>query len=96
MQDFVGTPERLGALRGLCLTRDRHRCTITRVFDQEELAKRLRQPPPARDDDENVLEPRDGYGHLEVAHILPFGLMKAEGSGELVCSPPFCFYMVFH
>lgn len=82
MQEFVGTPERLGALRSLCLTRDRHRCIITRAFDQDELAQRLRQSP-ARDDDGNVLHPRDGYSHLEVAYILPFGLTKAEGGSEL-------------
>ncbi|KAK3687440.1 hypothetical protein B0T22DRAFT_527268 [Podospora appendiculata] len=85
MQEFVGTPERMGALRGLCLTRDRHRCVITRAFNKDELAQRLRQSPqsPARDDDGNVLNPRDGYSHLEVAHILPFGLTKAEEGGEL-------------
>ncbi|KAK0703046.1 hypothetical protein B0T26DRAFT_744173 [Lasiosphaeria miniovina] len=82
MQEFVGTPKRLGALRGLCLTRDRHRCVITCAFDQDELAQRLRQSP-ARDDDGNVLNPRDGYSHLEVAQILPFGLTKVEGGGEL-------------
>ncbi|KAK3366530.1 hypothetical protein B0H63DRAFT_490526 [Podospora didyma] len=94
MQDFIGTPERLGALQGLCLTRNCHRCVITRAFVQDELAERLRQPP-ARDDDENVLKPRDCYSHLEVAHILPFGLTKAEGGGELVFSP-FCLYVVLH
>ncbi|KAK0655296.1 hypothetical protein B0T16DRAFT_317501 [Cercophora newfieldiana] len=83
MQDFTGTPERLGALRGLCLTRDRHRCVITRAFDHDELVKRLRQPL-AKDDDGNVLNPeRDDYSHLEVAHILPFSLTKVEGGGEL-------------
>ncbi|KAK3337681.1 hypothetical protein B0T19DRAFT_413287 [Cercophora scortea] len=77
------TPERLGALRDLCLTRDRHRCVITRAFDQDELAHRLRHQSPARDDDGNVLNPRDGYSHLEVAHIFPFGLTKAEEGGGL-------------
>ncbi|KAH6628175.1 hypothetical protein F5144DRAFT_298577 [Chaetomium tenue] len=83
MQELVGTPERLGALRGLCLTRDRHRCVITRAFDQEELlTERLRQPP-ARDDDGNVLNPQDDYSHLEVAHLIPFGLTKSEGGDKL-------------
>ncbi|KAH6624130.1 hypothetical protein B0J18DRAFT_444384 [Chaetomium sp. MPI-SDFR-AT-0129] len=82
MQDLVGTPERLAALRGFCLTRDRHRCVITRAFDHEELTKRLRQPS-AKDDDGNVLNPRDDYSHLEVAHILPFSLTKVEACGEL-------------
>ncbi|KAK0655416.1 hypothetical protein B0T16DRAFT_396876 [Cercophora newfieldiana] len=83
MQDFVGTPERLGALRGLCLTRDRHRCVITRAFDHDELEKRLRQPF-VKDDDGNVLYPeRNDYSHLKLAHILPFSLTKVEGGGEL-------------
>jgi hypothetical protein len=85
MQEFVGTPERLGALRGFCLTRDRHRCVITRAFDDDDLKRQLRQSPTPRDDDGNVLNPSDGYSHLEVAHILPFSLTKAEGGGELVC-----------
>ena len=100
MQEFVGTPERLGALRGLCLTRDRHRCVITRAFDSVRVREqlRIRQNPP-RDDDGNVLDPRDGYSHLEVAHILPFSLTKAEGGGELVCGlflfvASFCCYRV--
>lgn len=86
MQEFMGTPERLGNLRGLCLSRDRHRCVITRAFDNNELERRLRQAP-ARDDDGNVLNPYDDYSHLEVAHIVPFGLTKAEGLGELACGP---------
>jgi hypothetical protein len=92
MQEFVGTPERLRTLRGLCITRDRHRCVITRAFDDEALEHRLKaaerfsQPPaPPQDDDGNVLNPSDGYSHLEVAHILPFSLTQAEGGGELVC-----------
>ncbi|KAK4170895.1 hypothetical protein QBC36DRAFT_369302 [Triangularia setosa] len=69
------------ALRGTCLTRDRHRCVITRAFDTAVRTERSRQPP-AKDDDGNILDPRDAYGHLEVAYILPFGLTKAdEGSG---------------
>lgn len=86
MEDFVGTPERLAALRGLCLTRDRHRCVITRAFDHDQLVKRLRQPPTT-DDDGNVLNPHDEYSHLEVAHILPFSLTKVEEDGGLVSTP---------
>jgi hypothetical protein len=88
MQDFVGTPERLTALRGLCLTRDRHRCIITRAFDQQELQQRLRQNL-IEDDDGNALDPSDSYNYLEVAHILPFNLTKVDSDGELVCIPPF-------
>ncbi|KAH6635818.1 hypothetical protein F5144DRAFT_591152 [Chaetomium tenue] len=80
IQDFVGTPERLSALRGSCLTRDRHRCVITQTFDFSEARKRLRRPP-ATDDDGNPLVSGD-YGSLEVAHILPHALTKEE-DGEL-------------
>lgn len=85
----MGTPERLAALRGYCLTRDRHRCVITRVFDRQQLKERRKQPP-AIDDDVNELTSTDNYNILEVAHILPFALTKEDG-GELVSplpSPP--------
>lgn len=82
IQDFIGTPERLSALRGVCLTRDRHRCVITRTFDGAEFKTRLRQPP-ARDDDGNLLDSSDQYGGLEVSHILPYALTKEE-DGKLV------------
>lgn len=90
MQEFMGAPERLGDLRGICLARDRHRCVITRAFDQAELNQQLRanrlsqSPAPPRDDDGNELHPPDGYSFLEVAHIIPFSLTKVTG-GELVC-----------
>lgn len=85
MQDFVGTPERLSALRGFCLIRDHHRCVITRAFDRQQLRERLREPP-AKDDKGNLLNTSDNYNHLEVAHIIPFALTKDEG-GESVCTP---------
>jgi len=93
MQEFVGTPERLGALRGHCLVRDRHRCVVTRAFDYEEAEERSGQPTPT-DDDGNVLHPDDSYGHLEVAHILPFSLTKVEEGSVLVCYLPSPGYMV--
>ncbi len=71
----MGTPERLSVLRGTCLTRDRHRCVITRTFDSKEMSVRLRQPP-AKDDDGNLLDISDQYGDLDVAHILPHTLTK--------------------
>ncbi|KAK0651265.1 hypothetical protein B0T16DRAFT_453752 [Cercophora newfieldiana] len=80
IQDFVGTPERLGALRGFCLTRDRHRCVITHTFDLNELLKRMHQQPSAQDDDGNVLDQRYDYDKLEVAHILPFSLNQVDES----------------
>ncbi|KAK0736708.1 hypothetical protein B0T21DRAFT_411856 [Apiosordaria backusii] len=83
IQDFVGTPERLSALRGSCLTRDRHRCVITHTFDIREALERFRRPP-ATDDDGNPLD-MSNNGGLEVAHILPHALTKEE-NGELVWS----------
>ncbi|KAK0705604.1 hypothetical protein B0H67DRAFT_604372 [Lasiosphaeris hirsuta] len=41
IQDFVGTPERLSALRGTCLARDRHRCVITHAFNTMEAKERV-------------------------------------------------------
>ncbi|KAK0655381.1 hypothetical protein B0T16DRAFT_317309 [Cercophora newfieldiana] len=81
IQDFVGTPERLSTLRGLCLTRDRHRCVVTRAYDFTEANNRLRHPP-AMDDDGNPLDNSNQYGGLEVAHILPYALTK-QLDGEL-------------
>ena len=83
IQDFVGTPERLSALRGSCLIRDHHRCVITHTFDIGEALERLRRPP-ATDDDGNPLD-MSNNGGLEVAHILPHALTKEE-NGELVWS----------
>jgi hypothetical protein len=85
IQDFVGTPERLSALRGTCLVRDRHRCVITHAFDTMEAKERWKQLP-AKDDDGNLLGGNDTYGYLEVAHIIPHALTKEE-DGELVCCP---------
>ncbi|CAG9986480.1 unnamed protein product [Clonostachys byssicola] len=48
----VGTTDRLAALRGACLIRDRHRCVISRKFDLGEADKRMeRDGDDARDDD---------------------------------------------
>ncbi|KAK0657948.1 hypothetical protein B0T16DRAFT_402788 [Cercophora newfieldiana] len=80
IQDFVGTPERLSALRGTCLARDRHRCVITHAFDTMEAKERWKQLP-AQDDDGNPLGGNDTYGYLEVAHIIPYALTKEEDSG---------------
>ncbi len=69
----------------VCLTRDRHRCVITRAFDRQQLKERRKQPP-AKDDDGNELASTDNYNILEVAYILPFALTKEE-DGELVAPP---------
>ena len=73
---FLGTPERLSMLRSLCLSRDRHRCVISRYFDMSELIERTgharRQGSiVVRDDDGVPLADETSYEYLEVTHILP-------------------------
>ncbi|KAI3320344.1 hypothetical protein HD806DRAFT_242292 [Xylariaceae sp. AK1471] len=83
-QGFVGTPDRLSQLRGACLVRDRHRCVITRKFDLAEATSRMRQDgDDARDDDGALLlDDINSFDALEVAHILPHSLMKADANRE--------------
>lgn len=86
--EFVGTPERISALRGACLIRDRHRCIVTRNFDRNEAIRRYTSDSDnARDDDGNLLleQPR-AFEPLEVAHILPHSLTKLGRNEELVRS----------
>lgn len=87
-QNFLGTPERVSALRGACLIRDRHRCVITRRFDDTEALRRMddasRRGVVAKDDDGNSLEEEEVFGTLEVAHILPHSLTQVNASNELV------------
>ena len=82
MRDFVGTPERLSALHASCLVRDRHRCVISRVFDQAEAIARWRGPDPAADDDGESFPDDEDYQDLEVAHIIPYVLAKVEQDGK--------------
>ncbi|KAK2737831.1 hypothetical protein FQN57_007389 [Myotisia sp. PD_48] len=81
-QDYLGTPDRLSTLRGLCLLRDRYRCVISRKFDTIELGQRLRRAANARDEDGELLlgQPNES---VEVAHIIPHALMKGEGNLQL-------------
>lgn len=85
-QGLVGTPERLSALRGTCLVRDRHRCVISGKFDASEAATRIENHDQgARDDDGHLLvDEVNGFDVLEVAHILPHALTKATRGSELV------------
>ncbi|KAK5635642.1 hypothetical protein RRF57_011354 [Xylaria bambusicola] len=85
VQDFTGTPDRVSALRGACLIRDRHRCVITRSFDMAEATNRMRiaRSDSALDDDGTLLQEHDSFGVLEVAHILPHSLMKTDVGSEL-------------
>lgn len=83
VQDFVGTPERVSALRDDCLLRDRYRCVISGRFDYEEAKKRMqRSGPKAVDDDGNLLL-GESFESLEVAHIIPHALTKSENGSEL-------------
>ncbi|RSL78708.1 hypothetical protein CEP52_017609 [Fusarium oligoseptatum] len=86
-QNFLGTPERVSALRGACLLRDRHRCVISRKFDDREALRRMqdarRQGSVAQDDDGNPLVKGQGYDSLEVAHIMPHSLTQLNASSQL-------------
>ncbi len=79
-----GINERLSGLRKACLTRDRHRCVVTRRFDQAEADRRLQSDgyENARDDDGRLLKEEEEMDFVEVAHILPHGLMTASGNQE--------------
>lgn len=89
LQGFIGTPDRMAALRGVCLVRDRHRCVVTRRFDAFECKERYARAGANACDDDGVLFSQQPQGlqleKLEVAHILPHSLMKANDNKELVC-----------
>jgi len=82
----VGTPERVSALRGACLVRDRYRCVVSRGFDFAESVRRFgRDGNDARDDDGQLLiEEESDFQMLEVAHILPHSLTKTNPGAQLV------------
>ncbi|KAK4134731.1 hypothetical protein BT67DRAFT_441885 [Trichocladium antarcticum] len=84
-QGLVGTPERLSTLRGACLVRDQHRCVISRKFDFSEAVKRFETDGDGARDDDNCLLEDDATlpDALEVAHILPHSLTKADPGSEL-------------
>lgn len=85
-QGCVGTSDQVLALREACLTRDRHRCVISRRFDYNEALKRFRGSNEARDDEGNLLrDDEKPFESLEVAHILPHSLTKVNAEGRLVC-----------
>ena len=89
MQEFAGTPDRVSALRGACLIRDRHRCIVSRKFDQVEAAARFQKDgDDARDDDGmSLVEDPQPFDVLEVAHIIPHSLTKTNASSQLVHLP---------
>ncbi|KAI1332186.1 hypothetical protein F5Y16DRAFT_358776 [Xylariaceae sp. FL0255] len=83
---FVGTPDRLSALRGACLIRDHHRCVISHKFDKAEAQARMRRhgATAALDDDGNLIyQDPDLPAPLEVAHIIPHSLMTVDANSEL-------------
>ncbi|CAH0023472.1 unnamed protein product [Clonostachys rhizophaga] len=84
---FLGTPDRVAALRGACLIRDHHRCVITRLFDCEEAEKRINssrlQGIVALDDEGNPFTPGNKYDLLQVAHILPHSLTQLSANNDL-------------
>ncbi len=83
-RDFVGTPDRLSALRGDCLIRDRHRCVISRAFDMSEAFERQNRGQMLDDDGDPIDD--DNMSYLEVAHILPHSLVRVGSeTQELVC-----------
>jgi len=87
----TGITQRVAALRGECLKRDRHRCVISGRFDNAEALKRVQRngDDEAKDDDGHKLKREVGtFIPLEVAHILLYSLMNVgSGEGELVCVP---------
>lgn len=84
MHEFTGTPDRISVLRGSCLIRDRHRCVISRKFDQQEAIARLTQHGHDAQDDEGNPLPGQLSMILEVAHILPHSLTQANANSQLV------------
>ncbi|EKJ74174.1 hypothetical protein NXS19_010817 [Fusarium pseudograminearum] len=82
-QNFVGTPELVSALRGACLVRDRHRCIISRRFDQNEAFKRMTKYGYEARDDDGIPLAGEAFDALEVAHILPHSLTQVNASLQL-------------
>ncbi|CAK7212583.1 hypothetical protein SCUCBS95973_001513 [Sporothrix curviconia] len=72
---YVETADRLASLRGACLVRDHYRCVISRKFHTLEYL--VRDGPDARDDEGRLLADESQLDLLDVAHILPHSLMKA-------------------
>ncbi|OAA54144.1 hypothetical protein SPI_09078 [Niveomyces insectorum RCEF 264] len=83
-----GSAHGLATLRRDCLIRDKHRCVISRKFDEVEAAERIRRDGDDATDDEGHrfvalgMEP-DDFADVEVAHILPHSLMSHEGNVDV-------------
>jgi len=74
----MGTPKRLSALRTNCLVRDRNRCVVTRTFNEDVAGARFRDQGQALDDDGNPFVDGELFESLQVAHIIPYALTKAD------------------
>ncbi|KAK0734182.1 hypothetical protein B0T26DRAFT_736936 [Lasiosphaeria miniovina] len=71
--------DRVSALRGACLIRDRRRCVVSRRFDIVEAIERIKADgDDARYDDGLPLNNVSPFDRLEVAHILPHSLTKVD------------------
>lgn len=79
---FVGTPQRLSALRGQCLTRDKHRCVISRDYDKDKAREqrkgRIAGSVTLDDDGQQVAQ----FSTLEVAHIIPHILFETDSEPQ--------------
>lgn len=74
----------MSELRGEFLIRDRHRCIISRRFDQDEATKRMKQyGDDAWDDDKKLLLEETQFESLGVAHILPHSLTSRDADSQL-------------
>ncbi|OAA37386.1 hypothetical protein NOR_07085 [Metarhizium rileyi] len=80
---FIGTVARLKTLRGDCLQRDRHRCVISRRFDQDQAIQRWQKSGATAQDDSGEPLTGQAFDSLEVAHILPHSLVKSNSELEL-------------
>ncbi|OAA62763.1 hypothetical protein SPI_04303 [Niveomyces insectorum RCEF 264] len=76
-----GSAARVATLRRDCLIRDKHRCVITRMFDEGEAVERIKMHGNSAADDEGGAF--GGVASLQVAHILPHSLMSLEGDSEI-------------
>ena len=79
----MGTTQRLSSLRGQCLIRDRHRCVISRQFDEAEAIQRFDTHGVAAVDDDEKLLADEETEHLEVAHIIPHALTSSD-DGQII------------
>ena len=74
----------MSTLRGACLIRDRHRCVISRRFDQNEAFKRMSTGDDDARDDDGISLAGQAFDALEVAHILPHSLTQVNANSQLV------------